>query len=569
MEIPQIDPKSISITDFFADVPHAQYRENNEYFLAVKNLAHQEKPVKIIFDIYPYSNPSHPERHLGYYTVKASLPPESITKIKIVSDWNQSTFFSINKKSKKAEDYWLGNFKKEGSYKLYLTLLSEREKMLDQTFIIQDLSTKTEKITTEIKNSQNLLFVLLKGQTLHPSPNKSVLMIGNELPYYDRDSGSLRMYNILKLLLQLKFHIVYFAYESIPEPKYIKSLRKRGIDVLLSSKCHKKDFLENSLRDFLIEFGNSFGTIYLSRPEAAIKSIDIIQRHCNKAKLIYDTVDLHFLRTERRSAIENDPAISKLASSFRKKELFLCDQSDMTIVISKKEKQILQGMRPSAKIKVIPNIHSPHPPVNPFNKRKNLLFIGWFGHTPNEDSLLYFSEEIYPLIIKTLPSVKLYVVGGGLPKKIQKLKSRNIILTGQIENISSYFENSRVFIAPLRYGSGMKGKIGQSMSFGLPVVTTPIGAEGFRLKNNSTGIIAGNAEEFAQGVIRLYEDRNLWEEISKNSFQYVKQNFSPEMIEPEIKKMFRELLDHKSLMNDQPTTDFSAVPSLLSSQNRN
>ncbi|MEJ7711138.1 MAG: glycosyltransferase family 4 protein [Pyrinomonadaceae bacterium] len=110
-----------------------------------------------------------------------------------------------------------------------------------------------------------------------------------------------------------------------------------------------------------------------------------------------------------------------------------------------------------------------------------MLFIGNFNHRPNKDAVHYFVKKIFPLLQRRIKHLKFYVVGSNMPEEITAYNSEDIAVLGYVPNVDALFHDSRVFVTPLRYGAGMKSKVGQALSYGLPVVTTTIGAEGIGL----------------------------------------------------------------------------------------
>ena len=118
------------------------------------------------------------------------------------------------------------------------------------------------------------------------------------------------------------------------------------------------------------------------------------------------------------------------------------------------------------------------------------------------------------------------ILGSDVTDNVRKLASDSVEVVGYVDDPEPYFSSHRVFVAPLRYGAGMKGKIGQSMSLGLPLVTTSIGAEGMKLVNKEHVLINDDIEGFAGAVIDLYEDRELWNLLSKNGATHIEKNYS-------------------------------------------
>ena len=124
-----------------------------------------------------------------------------------------------------------------------------------------------------------------------------------------------------------------------------------------------------------------------------------------------------------------------------------------------------------------------------------------------------------------------------MPEEIKELNTPGVEMVGFVEDPSSYFLKARLFVSPLRYGAGVKGKLGQSMQYGLPIVTTPIGSEGMHLKNNVNALISDTANSFAKDVVRLYTDKPTWELVSSNSKKVVEQYFSQAAATKVIKKI--------------------------------
>jgi SAM-dependent methyltransferase len=209
----------------------------------------------------------------------------------------------------------------------------------------------------------------------------------------------------------------------------------------------------------------------------------------------------------------------------------------MTIVVSPIEKEFLLQEDPQLRIEVLSNIHEVTPCTTPFCDRKDLMFVGGFNHLPNVDAMKWFTKEIFPHITKSIPDIKLYIIGSDPTKEIERLASSNIIVVGYAKDLTPYFNNCRVFVSPLRYGAGVKGKINQSMSFGLPVISTSIGAEGMGLIEGKDILLADTAEVFAQICVDIYYNEKLWNELSKNSITNVQEKFSATVWKPKISSL--------------------------------
>jgi glycosyltransferase involved in cell wall biosynthesis len=166
------------------------------------------------------------------------------------------------------------------------------------------------------------------------------------------------------------------------------------------------------------------------------------------------------------------------------------------------------------------------------------MFIGGFWHEPNEDAVCYFVQDILPLIRQELNDVVFNIIGSNIPRSVSRLESPSVRAIGYVADPAPHFEQCRVFVSPLRYGAGMKGKIGQSMSFGLPVVTTALGAEGLLLVDGENALIVDGPEAFARAVIRLYTDERLWTRIAANSVAHIERHFSETEARRRLERIF-------------------------------
>jgi glycosyltransferase involved in cell wall biosynthesis len=319
---------------------------------------------------------------------------------------------------------------------------------------------------------------------------------------------------------------------------YTADLQQNGIEVIYHPSVQ-------SIDGYLEDNGNFFDIVILSRSHIAFKHYHSVKKNCSHAKIIFDTVDLQYLRESRRAEIEKDTTIQKEAERSKVTELFLATHCDLTLVVSSTEKEFLLKETPHIRIEIISMIHEVTPCDTPFCDRKDLLFVGGFNHQPNVDSMKWFTNEIFPRIINKIPDIKLYIIGSNPTKEIEQLASPNIIVVGYAKDLTSYFNTSRIFIAPLRYGAGVKGKISQSMSFGLPVVTTSIGAEGMNLLDGETVLIADDEEMFASKCIGLYENEKLWNELAKNSLINIQNNFSHSYWKQKIELILNNVISVK------------------------
>ncbi len=366
------------------------------------------------------------------------------------------------------------------------------------------------------------------SNALNPLKQPTVLVIDATLPMYDEDSGSLRLYTLLKLWVSLGYRITFFPDNLDSQFKYRHSLEALGIEVF-HGNYNIADAMAYRQFDFAL----------ICRVEIGQRYIPFVRLLSPKTVIFYDTVDIHYIREERQAEIENDSELLAKAKGTKRQELANCLLANRVITVTEDDGYHLQKELPHLEFSVIPNIHQRHPlPENGFEEREGLVFIGNYNHQPNEDAVYYFIETVLPKIQARLPKVSLYLIGSNMKGKMKALASENIKIVGWVDKVEPELAKRRVFVSYLRYGAGMKGKLGQALSLGLPVATTMIGAEGMGLKNEETALIADDPEHFAEAVYRLYTERALWEKLSHQGKDYIEEHYG----ETAVREKLRNLL---------------------------
>lgn len=370
------------------------------------------------------------------------------------------------------------------------------------------------------------------------SGDKLALIIEQTLPTPDKDSGSVRMMAMIKGLQELGYKVTFWPNDQDHKEPYATQMQQLGIEVVYG----QVDFMQ-----FSKHYASYYDLVIMSRPEICARYINICKAHYTNAKLAYDTVDLHYLRLARQAQIETANAEALLEQShwYKVLEMGLMERTDATLVVSEKEVEILKEEGVKATILVVSNIHHIREAGYKmgFDDRANVVFVGNYAHLPNRDAVLWLTERIWPLVIKEEPGTKLYIVGANMPNELdRKLTSlKQVEVLGFISNneLDTLLRTSRVFVAPLRYGAGVKGKIGQAIEWGLPVVSTTIGAEGMHLIDGTSAYVSDNPEEFAKYTIKLLGDKKMWATFQKNARSIIDEYFSLENAKCEMKKLLK------------------------------
>jgi GT2 family glycosyltransferase/glycosyltransferase involved in cell wall biosynthesis len=395
---------------------------------------------------------------------------------------------------------------------------------------------------------------LVTHESLQPG-KKRVLVIDHHLPMADRDSGSLRMFQILTILCQLGHRVSFIPDNLADIPPYGDNLRKHGVEVIHYPYT-------SSVRDYLRSNGAGLDVVILSRCDFARKHIVDVRLCAPEARLIFDTVDLHFLREEREAALISSPQLKQAAAAKRKLEYFLIDQADETWVVSPAERDLLQRDRPDKSIEVVSNIVEVPGSATPFSLRRDILFIGSFQHPPNTDAILFFARDIFPQIQQELPEITFYIIGDKAPQEIIALADERIVVTGYQPDVGCYFDRIKLSVAPLRFGAGVKGKINQSMGYGVPVVATSVAIEGMDLKDREDILVADDPGAFANAVIQLYRSDDLWKRLSRNSIRKMKECYSVAAARMQLQRLLStgHVMSHEGHAPNEPLrTDSPAL----------
>ncbi|MDJ0746695.1 MAG: tetratricopeptide repeat protein [Xenococcaceae cyanobacterium MO_167.B27] len=343
--------------------------------------------------------------------------------------------------------------------------------------------------------------------------NKTILVIDSYMPCHDKESGSRRLFQLLKIFKELNYHVIFAAENGFKDEPYTSELENLQIEAIYTQDGYgviPEEQIQARLP--LVDIA------WICRPELNEKYLPIIRQQ-PQIKIVYDTIDLHYLRMKRAWELSPEENGQKVGEwlDMQARELTIAHQADLTITVTPVEKEILeeQGIK---KVAVVPNIHFPyfHETKN-FHERHNILFIGSYTHSPNIDAVLWLCQTIMPLVWEKMPEVSVTLLGSNPTPEVLQLESDKVKVPGYISDVSSYFLNHRVFVSPLQYGAGMKGKIGQSLEYGLPVVSTDIGIEGMNLIHEKHILVSNTAEEFAAQIIKLYQDAKLWQKLASNS----------------------------------------------------
>ncbi len=260
-----------------------------------------------------------------------------------------------------------------------------------------------------------------------------------------------------------------------------------------------------------------------------------VSEQCPNAVKIIDTEDLHFLREARRKAFAEKRTLEKkdLTNSIFVREVAAILRCDLSLIISEFEYNLLVNefrIDPAILFYIPFLTEKVEKSTRGFDERQHFVSIGNFLHEPNWQTVLKL-KQIWKLIRKDLPGAELHIYGAYAGQKVYDLHNEKdgFLVKGRAESVKEIFENARVLLAPIPFGAGLKGKLWESMQFGLPNVTSPTGAEAMHKDLPWNGFVADSDEVFAEKAVALYQDENLWNEAEQNGYVILKSVYSKDL----------------------------------------
>lgn len=370
----------------------------------------------------------------------------------------------------------------------------------------------------------------------------SVLIIGHTWPEPKTTGAGVRMMQLIKCFQNRNFNI-HFA-STAEKTNYSHNLENLGVTTRAISLNNASfdDFLKEIKPDVVL-----FDRFY-TEEQFGWRVAETLP----KAIRVLDTEDLHFLRFAREEAVKKNSTVNYKNSEIAVREIASIYRCDLSLIISKKEMEILEtDFKVDAKLlhylPFLPDaIQSQSLPE--FEQRYHIVFIGNYKHQPNVDAVRELKTTIWPLLSSLLPQVELHCYGAYAPQHLQQLQNpkERFFVKGWVEDAIPVIARARVMLAPLRFGAGLKGKFLDAMQCGTPFVTTKIGIEGFEMDTDGSTYISDNPQDFAEKAAQLYEEKYLWQSAQKEGFAVLNRQFLNTNREVEFFEVLEELAGNLS-----------------------
>lgn len=372
---------------------------------------------------------------------------------------------------------------------------------------------------------------------------KKLLIIGFVWPEPNSSAAGARMMQLISLFKEDGYEVTFAS--PAMESDYMVDLNLLGIKrKAISLNC-------GSFDDFIKELGPT--VVLFDRFMMEEQFGWRVAETCPNALRLLDTEDLHCLRLARQKAFK-EQRLFEFGDLFNqdisKREIASILRCDLSLMISEFEIELLTTV---FKIDInllyyIPLLLSSNevPDLNElpsFEDRKDFVFIGNFYHEPNWNAVQYLKESIWPSIKKQLPGAVLNIYGAYPSQKVLQLNNAKdgFLIKGRVANASDVVKESRVVLAPLRFGAGIKGKLLEAMQCGTPSVTTAVGAESMKGQLSWSGFVEDDQESFADKAVQLYQDEMRWIEAQRNGIEIIKSRYLRILFEDDFKERIESL----------------------------
>jgi glycosyltransferase involved in cell wall biosynthesis len=200
--------------------------------------------------------------------------------------------------------------------------------------------------------------------------------------------------------------------------------------------------------------------------------------------------------------------------------------ADITTVVSSYERDYLEKELNAPRVEVLSNIHQCTTVLPVYEDTQGIVFIGGYNHRPNVQGIVWFVNEVWPLVNEQIRNQGLIIAGSNAPIEVFNLQQRNIQVVGWVNDSQALVRRSRLSIAPLLTGAGVKGKIGEALSQGIPVVATSIATEGMHFESNQHGIVADTPSDFANAINALYDSVDQWHLFQRSGLDLIRKHYS-------------------------------------------
>jgi glycosyltransferase involved in cell wall biosynthesis len=401
---------------------------------------------------------------------------------------------------------------------------------------------------------------------------KRVLFLSQLVPYPPDAGAKVRSYYVLRYLAQ-RYKITLLAFSRPDDrPEAIQHLRQyceqvitvpihrtkiRDLRMLAASLLSGESFIirRDAVPEMAVQIeqliaSNSFDYVHADQLWMAQYGIHAGQvARANKPCLILDEHNACFQIYRRLAENEANPLKRWLWArdwpALQRFEVQACASFDRVVTVTEEDREILQGLVSRSKAEANRSTRGINfdtipicvdvdaiKPATPKNGSQDTLHLGTMFWMPNVEGVLWFAREVWPIVRQRLPQATFTVVGKNPPASVRELAAESpqgpgsgIVVTGYVADPQPYLENAAVFVVPLFSAGGMRVKIVDGWRWGLPIVSTTIGAEGIRYRDGENILIADSPEDFSRAVLRVLSEPDLAQRLRVNGRRWVEEHY--------------------------------------------
>jgi GT2 family glycosyltransferase/SAM-dependent methyltransferase len=393
------------------------------------------------------------------------------------------------------------------------------------------ISKNQDWLSTQHSHSQENI---LEARTSKRRGGKRILFIDDRVPHINLGSGFPRSNRILSEMVEMG-HFVTLYPLNYPQEDWASVYQDipQEVEVLLNHGLSRLEEILNERADY-------YDLIFVSRPHnmAALDPLlSKMPRIRRSSRIVYDAEALFSLREIEQLRVEGKEPSWEEKRRRIDAEVSLAGNCSCIVSVSERESDVFldHGFKC---VHTLGHSLVTTPTLNSFDERRDILFVGAMhsATSPNTDSMIWFHEEIFPLIRKTLgQNIKLTIAGPASQTLKNHFNNGSVRMLGKVDDLTSLYERARIFIAPTRFSAGIPHKVHEAAAHGLPVVATSLTGMQLGWNHEEELLLADDAAGFAAACVRLYQDSTLWNRLRQNGLNRVRRDCSPEMFTQRLK----------------------------------
>lgn len=362
-----------------------------------------------------------------------------------------------------------------------------------------------------------------------------VLFIGRVWPEPHSSAAGIRILQLIDWFLEKECE-VYFASAAMKTEFSFELNRKNVTEIQISLNSSEFNEIVSQIKPDLAIYDR-----YITEEQFGWR----LRSECPDAIEILDTEDLHFLRFAREKAFKSNQK-TDLYNEITHREIASVYRCDLSLIISEFEFELLTQTFniPPELIFYLPLFNNSISPTKliGFEERRDFVFIGNFLHSPNWHTVLELKNKIWPKIREQLPSVQLHIYGAYPSQKVFELNDSKtgFLIHGRVNDALKVIGQTRIMLAPIRFGAGVKGKLIDAMMAGTPFVTTKIGAESI-FTDLIPEFIEDDDDRFIQKAVELYCNKQKWSETQHTGYEILNQKFDKQSYFIELGKRITKI----------------------------